>query len=111
VLASVERPTYLDTLLAERMASAAWSLKRVSRYQETEFGRANNGSPVFGLPSGTELDKIVNTTPTGAGSSFWPSTSWKPGRSGAAVRPRPWPGWTWRDCPSTSRCSCRWAAW
>jgi hypothetical protein len=59
VLASVERPTYLDTLLAERMASAAWSLKRVSRYQETEFGRANNGSPVFGLPSGTELDKIV----------------------------------------------------
>jgi hypothetical protein len=59
VLASVERPTYLDTLLAERMASASWRLKRVTRYEETEFARANNGSPVFLLPPGTELDKIV----------------------------------------------------
>jgi hypothetical protein len=59
VLASVERPTYVDTILAERAASAAWILKRVNRYQETEFGRANDGSPVFRLPPGTELDKIV----------------------------------------------------
>jgi hypothetical protein len=59
VLASVERPTYLDTLLAERMASASWRLKRVTRYEETEFARANNGSPIFLLPPGTELDKIV----------------------------------------------------
>ena len=81
MLASVERPTYLDTLLAERMASAAWSLKRVSRYQETEFGRANNGSPVFGLPSGTELDKIVNTTPTGAGSSSGRARAGSPGEA------------------------------
>jgi len=59
VLASVECPTYIDTLLTERVASAAWSLKRVARYEETEFTRVNNGSPVFLLPPGTELDKIV----------------------------------------------------
>jgi hypothetical protein len=59
VLASVERPTYLDTLLAEIMAWASWRLKRVSRYEVTEFTRANNGSPVFLLPPGTELDKIT----------------------------------------------------
>jgi hypothetical protein len=59
VLASVERPTYLDTLLAEIMASASWRLKRVMRYEVTEFTRANTGSPVFLLPPGTELDKIM----------------------------------------------------
>ena len=31
----------------------------MSRYEVTEFARANNGSPVFLLPPGTELDKIT----------------------------------------------------
>jgi len=59
VLASFERPTYIDTLLAERVASASWNGKRVERYQETEFVRANNGSPVLLMPPGTEQDKIT----------------------------------------------------
>ena len=59
VLASVERPTYIDTLLAERVALAAWMGKRVARYVETEFARANTGGAVFLLPPSTELDKIA----------------------------------------------------
>jgi hypothetical protein len=59
VLASVERATYLETLLAERMAAAAWRLNRVTRYEVTEFTRANTASQVSLLPPGTELDKIM----------------------------------------------------
>jgi hypothetical protein len=59
VLASFERPTYIDTLLAARVASASWNWKRVERYQETEFARANNGSPVLLMPPGPEPDKIT----------------------------------------------------
>ncbi len=59
VLASVERENYLETFFAERMASASWRLNRVTRYEVTEFTRANKGSQVFLLPPGTELDKIM----------------------------------------------------
>jgi len=59
VLASVERANYLETLLAERMASASWRWNRVTRYEVTEFTRANKGSEVFRLPPANELDKIM----------------------------------------------------
>jgi hypothetical protein len=59
VLASVERESYLETFFAERMASTSWRLNRVTRYEVTEFTRANKGSQVFLLPPGIELDKIM----------------------------------------------------
>ena len=59
ILASVERANYLETYLAERMASVSWRLNRVTRADQAEFTRANKGQQEFRLPASNELDKLM----------------------------------------------------
>ena len=59
ILKSLAPVGYLQTQLAERMAESSWRLKRVGRYERTEFIRANKGHEDFRLPALPELDKIM----------------------------------------------------
>jgi hypothetical protein len=59
ILASVEPANYLQTYLAERMASVSWRLDRVTRADQAEFTRANKGQQEFRLPASNELDKLM----------------------------------------------------
>ena len=61
ILASVEPENYLQTYLAERMASLSWRLNRVTRADTAECTRANLGHQEFRLPASNELDKITKT--------------------------------------------------